>query len=109
MRFHHYGLEVSNMEESIRFYKKYLGFKEESRMFFGDEEIGFLRLGDFRLELFTGIDQTAHICFEVNHLKVVMKRFCDWRKIEGPYELQNGWQSVFYEGPDGEIIEFLQL
>lgn len=31
------------------------------------------------------------------------------RKIEGPYKLQNGWKTVFYEGPNIEVIEFLQV
>ncbi|MFK9094924.1 VOC family protein [Bacillus salipaludis] len=111
MRFHHYALEVKNMEESLAFYKKYLSFQEESRFSYMGEEIVFLVLGDFRLESISGrqaIDQTAHICFEVSSVREVMNRFAEVRKIEGPYELDNGWNTVFYEGPDREIIEFLQ-
>jgi len=112
MRFHHYALEVNNVEESVAFYKKYLGLQEESRMFFMGEKIVFLTLGEFRLELISGqqqYDKTTHICFEVGDLDEVISRFDDRRKIEGPYKLKNGWQTVFYEGPDQEIIEFLQI
>ncbi|EKN69133.1 hypothetical protein BABA_11181 [Neobacillus bataviensis LMG 21833] len=111
MRFHHYALEVKNIEEAISFYKRYLGFQEENRMLFMEEEIVFLVMGDFRLELISGrqaVEQMAHICFEVSSLCEVMDRFADVRKIEGPYELDNGWNTVFYEGPNREIIEFLQ-
>ncbi|MFZ7946559.1 MULTISPECIES: VOC family protein [Bacillaceae] len=112
MRFHHYALEVNNLEQSIAFYKRYLGLVEECRFSFMGEEIVFLALGAFRLELISGQQepsQTTHICFEVNDMGEVMNRFADIRKIEGPYSLENGWQIVFYEGPDQEIIEFLQV
>ncbi|ETI69214.1 VOC family protein [Neobacillus vireti] len=112
MRFHHYALEVNNLEKSIAFYQKYLGFLEESRMFFMGEEIVFLILGDFRLELISGhqlSDKTAHICFEVSDLAKVISRFDASLKIEGPYKLENGWETVFYEGPNQEILEFLQV
>ncbi|WP_286230368.1 VOC family protein [Neobacillus mesonae] len=112
MRFHHYGLEVSNMEESIDFYKKGLGLEVESRMFFMDEEIVFLASPDFRLELIFGTQEAGvsrHICFEVRDLDSVMSRFSGYEVAEGPYKLQNGWQTVFYKGPEGEVIEFLQV
>ncbi|MFJ5717745.1 VOC family protein [Neobacillus sp. NPDC093127] len=111
MRVHHFGLEVNNLEESVAFYKNYLGFQEECRMFFLGEEIVFLALGDFRLELISGRqenDKTNHICIEVFDLAEIINRFDASRKIEGPYKLENGWQTVFYEGHDQETIEFLQ-
>lgn len=114
MRFHHYAMEVNNLEESIAFYKKYFALKEENRIFFMEEEIVFLAAKDFRLELISNQHEksyvkTAHLCFEVNDLHEVMNQFDGNRKIEGPYKLQNGWETVFFEGPDQEIIEFLQV
>lgn len=111
MQFHHYALEVNNLEKSIAFYQKYLGFQEESRMYFMEEEIVFLALEDFRLEFISGhkeTDKTAHICFEVSDLAKVISRFEASLKIEGPYKLENGWETVFYKGPNQEILEFLQ-
>lgn len=113
MRFHHFALEVINMEESIAFYKNCLGFQEEGRINFMGEEVVFLVLEDFRLELIpsqgqTQNNQTTHLCFEVNSLNKIMDRLKDFTRIEGPYQLDNGWQTVCYEGPDQEILEFLQ-
>jgi lactoylglutathione lyase len=110
-RFHHYGLEVINLRESVAFYKTYLGLQEESRIFFTEEEIVFLGAEDFRLELISHQheDKKAHLCFEVNDLRVVMDQFDSNRIIEGPYKLENGWETIFYEGPNNEIIEFLQV
>ena len=111
MRFHHYGLEVDNLEESVAFYKKHLGLQEENRIFFMGEEIVFLAAGDLRIELISNQseDKYAHICFEVNDLKEVINQFDGHRKIEGPYKLENGWETIFYEGPNKEVIEFLQV
>ncbi|MCC3358925.1 VOC family protein [Bacillus sp. REN16] len=108
MKLHHYGLEVRNLDESVDFYKNQLGFLEEQRFRFMEEDIVFLTLGDFRLELIAGHTLNAHICFEVNNLDCTMTMLTGLRKIEGPYHLDNGWKTAFYEGPTKEILEFLQ-
>lgn len=80
-------------------------------MSFMDEEIVFLVSGEVRVELVSsGVvnSETAHICYEVNNLHQAMTRMDSDRKTEGPYTLTNGWMTVFYEGPNGEIIELLQ-
>ena len=111
MRLHHYGLEVENLEESINFYKKLLKVEIESRFSFMDEEIVFLASDDFRLELVETQEEikTTHLCFEVNNLHEIIKQFDSIQRLEGPYKLENGWETVFYEGPNQEIIEFLQI
>ncbi|MEH7223735.1 VOC family protein [Bacillus sp. JJ1566] len=108
MKLHHYGLEVSNLEDSADFYKNHLGFQEELRFVFMEEEIVFLNLGGFRLELIASRTFNTHICFEVSNLDKIMTKLTGLRKVEGPYQLDNGWKTVFYEGPTKEILEFLQ-
>ncbi|MEH7386654.1 VOC family protein [Bacillus sp. JJ1521] len=108
MKLHHYGLEVSNLEDSVDFYKHFLGFQEEKRFRFMEEEIVFLTLDDFRIELISSNTINAHICFEVSNLDRIITSLTGLRKIEGPYRLDNGWQTVFYKGPTTEILEFLQ-
>lgn len=111
MRFHHYGLEVSNLEESIKHYTNLLGLEVESKHSFLGEEIAFLSSTHFRLELVCHPHSTnsAHLCFEVSDLQQVINTFGTNKIAEGPYKLDNGWESVFYEGPHHEMIEFLQL
>ncbi|WP_449538512.1 VOC family protein [Ferdinandcohnia sp. Marseille-Q9671] len=112
MQLHHYGFEVRNLVETVDFYKRQFGFEEESRLMFMEEELVFLRLGNFRLELFSGKqvgELHAHICFEVSDLDKIMFQFSNFSIVEGPYQLANGWRTVFYEGTDGHILEFLQL
>lgn len=115
MRFHHFAIEVTDLETSIAFYQKYLCLLEEVRLQFKKENIVFLTRNEFRLELISGgqhnVSQGVHICFEVDSVEELMKFFRDDGLFasEGPYKLQNGWETVFYEGPDNEIIEFLQV
>ncbi|THE12097.1 glyoxalase/bleomycin resistance/dioxygenase family protein [Bacillus timonensis] len=109
MRIHHYGLEVRNLEDSVTFYKDDLGFTEETRFVFMEEEIVFLTLGEIRLELIASHTLNTHICFEVSNLDSIMPSLTSLRKVEGPYQFDNGWQTVFFEGPSKEILEFLQI
>lgn len=111
MRFHHYGLVVDRLEESVAFYKKHFRLQEESRFSFMEEDIVFLAAREFRLELISSqsAENNTHLCFEVDDLYELMKRFDSNRRIEGPFKLENGWETIFYEGPNKEVIEFLQI
>lgn len=115
MYFHHFAIEVKDLETSIAFHQKYLGLHEEVRLQFNKENIVFLARNEFRLELISGgqqnLSQGVHICFEVDSVEEIMKTFREDGIFasEGPYKLRNGWETVFYEGPDNEIIEFLQV
>lgn len=114
MRFHHFAIEVEDLETSIAFYQKFIGLREEGRLTVNDERIVFLANHDFRLELIVGgqqpVSQGVHICFEVDRISEVINTFNEngIHAIEGPIKLKNGWETVFYQGPDGEVIEFLQ-
>lgn len=111
MRLHHIGLEVTNLEESIKFYTDLLGLELESRHSFLGEDIAFLASSHFRLELVCHSKSTnsAHLCFETSNLQQVIHTLGSNQIAEGPYKLDNGWETVFYEGPDHELIEFIQV
>jgi lactoylglutathione lyase len=115
MHFHHFAIEVKDMETSIAFYQRYLGLQEEGRLRFEKEDIVFLVNSDFKIELISGgqqnVSQGVHICFEVDSIEDIIKTFIKDGIFasEGPYMLHNGWKTVFYEGPDNEVIEFLQI
>lgn len=117
MRFHHFAIEVKDLETSSAFFKKYIGLHEESSFLFNGEKIIFLKADGFRLELISTTEQSSnnpsfiHLCFEVDSINEVTKRFNENGifAIEGPYKLENGWETVFYQGPDNEVIEFMQI
>jgi lactoylglutathione lyase len=107
MKLHHIGLEVRDLERAAVFYRSLYGFEEEQRLTLLGERLVFLQKGSFRLELYEGEDSSSsHICFEVSDLDPYLNRL---PLLEGPYELGNGWRNAFFQGPDGEVLEFLQL
>ncbi len=117
MRMHHFAIEVKDLEASAAFYQKYIGLQEESSFLFGGEKIVFLKDNDFRLELISNTEQSTskpssvHLCFEVDSIYAVIKHFNEDGifAIEGPYKLENGWETIFFQGPNDEVIEFLQI
>lgn len=106
-------MEVTDVDLVCDFYKKYLGFEEGGKVTFEGEEILFLKLGDFQLELIHGTNSllnSTHLCFETNNLRETIERFSQAGFIvdEGPYKLKNGWETVFYRGMANEVIEFIE-
>ena len=112
MNIHHIGFEVKQLKLSRWIFEYYLGFQAEQYMEFNGEKILFLVNGSIRIELIEsecmedkGLNQ-MHICFETDDLK-----FLDTVGLpvmEGPLVMENGWTSIFIEGKNGEIIEFLK-
>ncbi|MBY0096041.1 VOC family protein [Mesobacillus maritimus] len=116
MRIHHYGIEVNDLEISREFYQKMFQLNQESVVEFQGEDLIFLSSNTFCLELIPqkqkrNPEQTTHLCFEVKDIKQMITRFNGhgFEVLEGPYILSNGWQTVFFEGPDHEILEFLEM
>lgn len=111
MKVHHIGIETNNIEKSMRFYEQ-LGFQMKDRMVLMGEELYFLTLGTFTLELIVQKTETAaanpHLCLEVTDLKEQADVVQNGKVIEGPLSFENGWKTLFVEGPSGEIIELVQ-
>ncbi|QHW33843.1 hypothetical protein GZH47_25635 [Paenibacillus rhizovicinus] len=133
MRVHHFSLEVQDLEQSVAFYERLLGFVPESRLLLDGERIAFLKLGAARLELVqpaalasassqseasasaaptTGarLLQT-HMAFEVDDLRAAIDPLlhAGCVLVEGPSLLANGWSNVFLDGLNGERLEFVEL
>lgn len=106
MRFHHVGIEVRDVDRSVAFYRSVGGFEVEQRLTLLGEEIAFLRLGEFRLELYQGEEAGAtHVCYEVEDIEPYLQRL---PLLEGPLLLENGWQTAFFQGENGEVLELLK-
>ncbi|AZN41695.1 VOC family protein [Paenibacillus albus] len=119
MRVHHYSIEVRDLNQSSDFYENILGFKEESRMHLNGERVLFLTLGAARLELVqpespaeaSPPSSRMHLAFEVVDLNPLLDRMlhAGCEIVEGPIRLDMGWSCVFLTGPDGEMLEFIQI
>jgi lactoylglutathione lyase len=109
---HHIGIYVSNMERSQSFYETILPVQTKEKLKWDESELLFLKGEGFLLELIPDIFSGAkgtHIAFAVESVEAKVKELqhLGITPSEGPYQLKNGWQTVFYEGPDGEEIEFI--
>ncbi len=110
---HHIGLYVSDMKKSCEFYERILPIQKKESFMWNDTELVFLIGEGFQLELLpNSADHAAcsHIAFSVASVTEKIEELYqeDILLTEGPYDLPNGWRTVFFEGPDGEEIEFIQ-
>ncbi|MDM5318303.1 VOC family protein [Fictibacillus sp. b24] len=108
---HHVGIYVSDMKRSSEFYELILPVTAKEKLTWNDTELLFLKGEGFQIELIhAAFDHAAtHIAFSVTSVteKINELKQAGVTPIEGPYELPNGWSTVFYEGPDDEEIEFI--
>ncbi|OCA91513.1 hypothetical protein A8F94_01615 [Bacillus sp. FJAT-27225] len=114
MKFHHFAIETNNLTETADFYVNKLGFVIKEKVLFEGTEVLFLDLEGFTSELCEISEERndssqTHFCFETPDLKAFIDRMSGWgfMPTEGPFKLENGWETVFFEGPSGETIEFL--
>lgn len=116
MSWHHVGIEVGSLEDSIQFYENMFEMKIEQRFTLNGEEIVFLTNDDVKIELIESKDISAlsnsvHLAWKVDDIESWMKGLREKGLFpsEGPYKLKNGWIVVFYEGLDGEVIELVEV
>ncbi|MET3699126.1 methylmalonyl-CoA epimerase [Bacillus oleivorans] len=112
MKWHHIGIQVKELERSISFYQTNFGFNEEIRFQYEDEQIVFLTRETIRIELIESRLESRKA--EQLHFSWQVENLDEWvdqlkiNPIEGPITLPNGWRTVFYQGPDQELIELFQ-
>lgn len=110
---HHIGIYVTDLKKSLQFYETILAVERKETMNWNKTELVFLRGEGFVLELIPATlpdSRTTHIAFAVESVetKIIELEQSGITPSDGPYNLENGWQTVFYEGPDCEEIEFIQ-
>jgi lactoylglutathione lyase len=114
----HIGIFVKNIETSVDFYKR-LGFTLD-----GEEDVGirlaFLSAGTCLIELIEQKDSPArsagpvdHICVTVDNIESAVENAVkngieiDSAKIQS-VAILGGIKNVFFDGPDGERLEFFE-
>ncbi|GGB70155.1 VOC family protein [Fictibacillus barbaricus] len=110
---HHVGIYVSDMKRSSEFYETILPVLTKEKLIWEDKELLFLRGEGFQIELIpssTINSAGTHIAFSVTSVtdQINALKQLGLTPTEGPYKLSNGWKTVFYDGPDGEEIEFIR-
>lgn len=132
MRLHHFGITVCNLEETINWYREYLGFTydytykiEALKM-----KAAFMSLGDFRLEIFEvqnsepmpnyrndvatniGVQGLNHIALGVPDIEAAF-HILESRGIEFVSKIteipnSHGERYAFFKDNNGVLIELFQ-
>lgn len=113
----HVGIMVSDMDRALDFYTRVLGLTLRSRRPFKTLELAFLTIGEAEIELIAGEDhltgdaQVNHLAFSVPDLDAAIAevRAADALvAFTDVVDLWPGARCVFFRGPDGERLEFVE-
>jgi lactoylglutathione lyase len=114
----HIGINVSDMDRSIKFYTEVLGLNLRTRVRLSEQsELAFLAIGDAELELVAtgGAIEHArqgvvnHLAFTVDDVSTVLahlKKHAVHLLNDEPIVIEPlGVKIAFFHGPDGEKLE----
>lgn len=123
---HHGALSVSNIAQSVAFYKAALGFEVSTHAVVGDGQLEIVHLakGDSFLELFCHRNATSlpdhardnesdfpvigtkHVAFGTDHPEA-LHAWLSERGVAGLTEIREGpdYRYFFFKDPDGIILE----
>lgn len=115
----HVGVRIKNTQVSTEFYCNVLGCEVVGTLENEIREIIFLKAGDGVIELINKFNdnesrstgQVDHIAFTVDNLEDAIKRLKEFNvKIlsEEPIQVTDYMRVIFFEGPDGERLEFVE-
>lgn len=120
----HIALEVSDIDEAIRFYSKKLGFALVSKAVNEEQQEAycFLSSGETTLELICDLKKTyggakqaerpycPHICFKTDDMEKTIRelRTKNIDIIKGPLEIPGEETWVYFADPDGNVLEYIQ-
>jgi len=121
-RVEHVGIMVSDMDESVAFYKNLLGFDIRIRVNNGQKELVFLThsgLPKFEIELIRDIQSTDfyseyglvnHLAFVVENMDKTIESFKRKGVIfqsDKPKE-GIGRKTIRFKGPNGEVLQLVE-
>lgn len=128
IRLHHGGLSVTDMEESIAFYRDVLGFVVDTEFDVNEDfKIVHMRIEDFYIELFwlrghkelpesskmldtdLAVMGTKHIGFETNDIEGMYQMLISKGvEVAGEIRLDNPYYKYFFfKDPNGILLEFV--
>lgn len=112
----HIGIFVKDKEASVKFYRDILGFTVTNT----HNNLTFCNIGTCLLELVEVKDYQPRPAGVVDHIAVEVENIeelCDSLRAKGVKmpetigqmpDLLGGTKNIFFEGPDGERIEFFE-
>lgn len=122
MRIHHYGIAVSDMNRSLDFYTRILGFQQEETIVLGGQNFYFVGDGNISIEIEQAWSPGEPSCDSgLSHMALAVDdlfQLADRLKKEGvkflmePSQFRPDRKIAFIEDPDGvkiQLIEFIDL
>jgi lactoylglutathione lyase len=120
----HFAFQVSDMEQSIKYYVEKLGFTLTSQEINTEqhEAYFFFSLGDLRLELIQDLSQSAyqkpeikppycpHLAIETDDMQASIA-FLNQNGVEilsGPIETPGEATWLYFSDPDHNVLEYIQ-
>jgi catechol 2,3-dioxygenase-like lactoylglutathione lyase family enzyme len=120
----HFAFQVSDMDQSIRFYVEKLGFTLHSKNINAEQQEAytFLSLGDLRLELIQDLSHShfpkpeikppycPHLAIETDDMQVTLA-FLRKNRVEilrGPLEVPGKETWCYFCDPDNNVLEYIQ-
>lgn len=117
----HIGIEVSDMERSIKWYTEVLGLTLRRRVRTSEvTELAFLPIGDTEIELICRSGEYAyaregivnHLAFTVENVGAVLEHLrqhgVELIHEQPVYAERLGSRIAFFRGPDGEKLELFE-
>jgi catechol 2,3-dioxygenase-like lactoylglutathione lyase family enzyme len=133
----HQGVNVSDIDTALEFYRDTLGFEVDMRIPMSDVqsdivgvegiegELAFVDTGGFSIELIaysnpdneniheqsSGVDVgVTHLCFEVEDVNERYDELAsDVEFVNSPQTVENGAQIAYARDPDGNYIELIEF
>jgi len=115
----HIALQLSDLDEGLRFFSEWLGFKVKFEVDFEDHRIVMLNAGRIELEMWEADaavprDETGcsvhHLAIKVKDLDAVMAemRSRDVTVLADIYEPTRGIREAIVQGPDGIRVQLVE-
>lgn len=120
MRIHHYGIAVRDMNRSLDFYTRVLGFNQEETIVIGGQSFYFVGDGNVSIEIEqawspgettfdNGLSHMALAVVDLQQLAVRLKEE-EVKFLMEPSQFRPDRKIAFIEDPDGvkiQLIEFI--
>lgn len=118
-RFEHVGIHVTDMKRSVKFYSEVLGFPVTSVLYPENKHLTFVQAGQFLIELIFYNEEPLprkegilnHVAFfveDIDDLYTTLLEHGVESIHEKPITGLSGRRFIYFRGPDGEKLEFIQ-
>jgi len=122
LKFDHYGLKVKDVNRSVDFYTRVLGFRKLETIRIGNQSFEFVGNDRVRIEIEPALPDShppdnnlglgiMHMAFQVEDLEAEATRLkaLGVKFILGPAQFRPDRKIAFIEDPDGSRIQLIQM